>query len=470
MRILTRIVVTTTAVWAGFPILLMMATSSIKAVAPFAAAATATVPILLTLTRPVILHEKHFHHPNLGMIRMKMTKMSAVERRRQSCGYCLKRTGTMWRKEKVVQQIKSNKEQHDPPYVESSPSSREKRRYYLRQAVWSCVASAATAIVGTTITTSSSRAAASPIMATAINNAAMDSSDSTSIASASSPNTILPNGNKKRVVVIEPTDKNGGDASGGAASNTMATGLSFSTINDAIEGAQAGSTILIPSGVYEEQIDINKPNLTLKAALIIHGDDDHDDPGVVLIEHMTENPYENTIRISAPNVTVTGLTVRHSSPSVASNYAVRVDSTGSKLIACSISSKTGSGIGTEGGDFMVSSCDINFCKRHGVAIFPGLTSERTSVTSIENCRIRNNGLSGVYARGDAQEVSIFRSEISNNAQWGVTASGGAFVSVDKCTSLNRNGKGKIKEDTDAAARVLPGAVSSSSSEAQEFCA
>lgn len=59
---------------------------------------------------------------------------------------------------------------------------------------------------------------------------------------------------------------------------------------------------------------------------------------------MTSAPYEATIEILADGVQVTGLTVRHASPSIANNYAVYVRGSVVQLTACDVSSSTGSAV------------------------------------------------------------------------------------------------------------------------------
>ena len=43
------------------------------------------------------------------------------------------------------------------------------------------------------------------------------------------------------------------------------------------------------------------------------------------LSHETPRPYESTVSVSAPRCRVVGLTIRHSSPSVANNYALHVE-------------------------------------------------------------------------------------------------------------------------------------------------
>mmetsp|Transcript_300 Transcript_300/g.798 ORF Transcript_300/g.798 Transcript_300/m.798 type:complete len:160 (+) Transcript_300:287-766(+) len=147
-----------------------------------------------------------------------------------------------------------------------------------------------------------------------------------------------------------------------------------------------------------------------------------------------------------------GITVRHSSPSVASNYAVRINSGSLRMENCDVSSSTGSGVGTEGGSVQIVSCSITSSKRHGVAIFPGLSPTETD-SSVRDSIIRGNGLSGLYIRGDGQEVEVVTSDIVSNSAWGINAAGGGIAKISGCSRIERNGKGKYKEEADGIIRI-----------------
>jgi hypothetical protein len=89
-------------------------------------------------------------------------------------------------------------------------------------------------------------------------------------------------------------------------------------------------------------------------------------------------PYEATIEAAAGCVglLLRNITVRHSSPSVANNYAVFATAgSGVSLEGCDVSSETGSGVVGEGAQIRVSGCRVHGCKTHGVAIYGDLLGE-----------------------------------------------------------------------------------------------
>lgn len=112
------------------------------------------------------------------------------------------------------------------------------------------------------------------------------------------------------------------------------------------------------AGRYEEQVVISKP-ITLSA--------NPDDPAT--LQWQTSQPYQSTITIMAGGqLRLNNIIIRHSSPSVANNYALFVRGGTSELTRCDISSSTGSGIGMEGGTATVWSSKIHDCQGNGAVI------------------------------------------------------------------------------------------------------
>jgi hypothetical protein len=86
---------------------------------------------------------------------------------------------------------------------------------------------------------------------------------------------------------------------------------------------------------YQERLVLDKPIFLTSAPK----------GSSVVLEHVTSAPYEATLEILSDGVQVTGLTVRHASPSIANNYAVYVRGAAQvQLKACDVSSSTGSAV------------------------------------------------------------------------------------------------------------------------------
>lgn len=197
-----------------------------------------------------------------------------------------------------------------------------------------------------------------------------------------------------------------------AASAPAATAFS---VSQAIQDAAPGDVIFIPGGTYHERLIINKP-IELRAA-----------PGQqVTVTWQTEKPYESTIVLTASSAVVSGLTVRHSSPSIANNYAIQIIDCRARVEACDVSSATGSGVGVEGSGAEIVGCRVHDCQRNGVLIAANLSGEGDGVV-LGGCTVEVNKLHGMIVTEGAAPVvegNIFR----GNGGFGMALQGcgGAF--------------------------------------------
>lgn len=92
-----------------------------------------------------------------------------------------------------------------------------------------------------------------------------------------------------------------------------------------------------------------------------------EDPATLQWE--TTEPYQSTITvIQGGQIRLENVTVRHSSPSVANNYAIFVQGGRAEVTSCDISSRTGSGIGVEGGMITVTSSKVHDCQGNGAVV------------------------------------------------------------------------------------------------------
>ncbi|KAG2491217.1 hypothetical protein HYH03_010427 [Edaphochlamys debaryana] len=142
----------------------------------------------------------------------------------------------------------------------------------------------------------------------------------------------------------------------------------------------------------------------------------------------TPQPYQSTLQLEAQGeVLLEGLTVRHSSKSVANNYAVYITAGTPRLVDCDVCSASGAGVGVEGASPQLLGCRIHDCARQGLAIFGpaalddpldrstdpgflygstgGVVQARcqgpTSSTRLLGCDIYGNALDGVLVRSGA---------------------------------------------------------------------
>ena len=218
----------------------------------------------------------------------------------------------------------------------------------------------------------------------------------------------------------------------------------YSTISAALAVAPSKSTIVVKPGLYNERISIDK-SITLLA-----------EPGAIL-SWSSSKPYEAALTVdlsvaTAPaSVFISGLTVRHSSPSIAQNYAVYVPQPSAASDAGStiemrvsdVSSATGSGVGVEGGAVTLAKCRVHDCKNHGV-VYLG-RSARGAVTgcSIEACK-----LNGILLR-DGCSPTLGANRLAANGQYGAALIDcrGAFLESNVARGMG-NGKGAVSGECD----------------------
>lgn len=151
----------------------------------------------------------------------------------------------------------------------------------------------------------------------------------------------------------------------------------------------------------------------------------------------TDRPYESVVQSSGVDVRLIGLKLRHSSPSVANNYAVFMQGGSLLLEDCDISSSTGSGVGSEGGQLSLIHCSVHNCKRHGVAMFGDLEGSQGEAL-LQDCSLSGNELNGLLVADNAHTV-LKGGSVSRNGGYGVYVKDG-MADVEGNT-FERNGQG-----------------------------
>lgn len=169
----------------------------------------------------------------------------------------------------------------------------------------------------------------------------------------------------------------------------------------------------------------------------------------VELTHSTEDPYEPTITLmQGAELVLNNVAVIHSSKSVASNFAIFIgDRAMAEIEECTITSKTGSGVGVEGGALIVRNTEITNCKEHGVAVYdtPNNDPARCFIqeTTISGCEGN-----GVQSRGPEAETAMDKTIIRNNRGFGVYATNEAVVQYIN-TKFENNKKGTTKAQNGA---------------------
>jgi hypothetical protein len=132
---------------------------------------------------------------------------------------------------------------------------------------------------------------------------------------------------------------------------------------------------------------------------------------------------------------------------VHSHAAAAVPQAGSpQIIDCSISSRSGSGVGIEGATPLLRNCTVSGCERHGIAVF---ASFETGIGGGEvlGCSVQGNKLDGLLVRDGAQPA-VHGCSIVDNGEWGVEvkSAGGSFS--DNVVKGNRRGAFAVDQYSD----------------------
>jgi len=209
----------------------------------------------------------------------------------------------------------------------------------------------------------------------------------------------------------------------------------YSTISAAIAAAPTGGEVIVKPGTYNERVFIRKP-VTLFATT-----------GAVL-SWRSDKPYEATLDVDVSGaaegpVLVSGLKIRHSSPSIAQNYGVYVHSPTRKVkfVNCDVASSSGSGFGVEGGNVTLTSCTVHDCKNHGVLYVGSESTGRVKRCVVENCK-----LNGLLLR-DGASPTISDNLLKGNGQYGAALIDCRGVLLGD-NEVVGNGKGAVKGECD----------------------
>jgi nitrous oxidase accessory protein NosD len=221
-----------------------------------------------------------------------------------------------------------------------------------------------------------------------------------------------------------------------ASSSDTITVSEGQSISEAIAAAPDYATITIMPGTYRERLVISRPVTLITAA---RGEDDL--ATITTLAWSTNDHYESAINIKSPAVVLSGLNIQHSSPSIADNFAVKIEAGDVQLLNCTVSSKTGTGIGIEplgisGNPVVLNECIIKECNLNGIGVFGEGTGAK-----IVGCRIEGNKGDGVLV-GDGAVPMIEGCTIIENKKYGLRFRdcGGEV----KGNVVERNGMGAVE--------------------------
>ena len=161
------------------------------------------------------------------------------------------------------------------------------------------------------------------------------------------------------------------------------------TLQAAVDAAQAGERVVLAAGVYNCRVLIK--NKQVEIVGVAQG-------GRVVLEY-EGNSSVVLVKGAAATVTLSDLTIRHRGGADGRIYGAVMAAGGStvQVEACDLSSKAGAGVYAqqEGTDLQFSNCTVHNCKNSGVQ-----TSSKAKAT-VKGCTSRDNGLHGIQVFGGA---------------------------------------------------------------------
>ena len=183
------------------------------------------------------------------------------------------------------------------------------------------------------------------------------------------------------------------------ASKTIVVPENYPTIGAAVDNALPGDTILVKSGVYNENLLINK-------SLTLIGEDSKNT--IIIGTGGVERGQDTVVALSADNVEISGFTIESLNYSTASYYATGISLEGDN---CTI---TGNNIrNTYYGIFCSSQSSITISENNITSNFKdGVRFCGGSLNKISENNISENTQSGVAIEGYSNSIS--RNSIKNN--------------------------------------------------------
>lgn len=90
---------------------------------------------------------------------------------------------------------------------------------------------------------------------------------------------------------------------------------------------------------------------------------------------------------------------------------------GLSIESCSVTSRTGSGVSSDGGTLQIIDSKISDCAAHGIGLYADLEGQGCKAR-IERCNISSNALNGILVREDSQLI-LQSSRIARNGGSGL---------------------------------------------------
>jgi parallel beta-helix repeat protein len=233
-------------------------------------------------------------------------------------------------------------------------------------------------------------------------------------------------------------------------------GGDYSNIQDAINQANEGYTIIIKNGIYSEIIHVNKK-------LTIIGENKF---STIINPTSQENKY--SLKIEVPDVIIKNLSIINKASGLYST-GIKIIAENSKIYNCNIYDNP-IGIAIFSNNNIIDNCFFWNCKDEAIALIgtkiskcdfniisnctfynncDGIELQYSSNNTIDNCSIYNNSHSGIDAILSSNNGNIIKNcEIYNNKVNGIYLSSSSNNKIIKCNFWdNKDGNLIITDDS-----------------------
>jgi parallel beta-helix repeat protein len=191
----------------------------------------------------------------------------------------------------------------------------------------------------------------------------------------------------------------------------------YTTIQAAVDAAGPGDVIVVRDGTYKENVDVNKPHLTIKSE---NGDDK------TTVEAVTSSYDDIVFEVTEDYVNIIGFTIK------AGDYGIYLNI----VHHCNIQNNN---ISTDCGIYLSESSNNNIIKNTILGCWFGIHLSNSFSNNINNNILLNNGR-GIHLEGSKNIVS--NNTVSYNGAEGIYLLGSKSNSISNNT-VSHNGHGIV---------------------------
>jgi serine/threonine protein kinase len=216
----------------------------------------------------------------------------------------------------------------------------------------------------------------------------------------------------------------------------------FTTIQNAIKQAKAGDVIIIPDGIYDEQLRLQS-GIKLQAANV----------GKVIVQADGESGSA-LLAEGCRDVSISGLVFQHTGQEVADEKnwpVVYLKASGVVLTHCTVQKGVGDGVVVTGiGQVELKKCVFRNNVRHGLVVESGATAKVTG------CELRKNGGSGATVRFIGTNPTFTQCVFEGNGGSGAVVVDSASATFGAASVANGNVEAGFAADGEGVVLTVEG--------------